>query len=111
MSTDLERIIEARERDVAAGHVGNPATAFDYCKECFGLAALGGSSVALARAAHGVMAALEEYGPSIVPHLLDTDENDGQRLRDALAEWAQAGAQHAQGAGASGALEDTQKAP
>lgn len=29
---------------------------------------------------------LEEYGPSIVPNLLDTDENDGQRLREKLVE-------------------------
>jgi hypothetical protein len=32
-----------------------------------------------------VMAMLEEHGPSIVPHLLDSDENAGQRLRDAIA--------------------------
>jgi hypothetical protein len=32
-----------------------------------------------------VMDMLEEHGPSIVPHLLDTDENAGQRFRDALA--------------------------
>ena len=31
-----------------------------------------------------VMDTLQEYGPSIVPHLLDTDENDGERLRNAL---------------------------
>ncbi len=31
-----------------------------------------------------VMELLEEHGPSIVPHLLDTDENPGQRLRDAI---------------------------
>jgi hypothetical protein len=36
---------------------------------------------ALARAALAVMDTLEEYGPSIVPHLIDTDENDGERLR------------------------------
>lgn len=32
-----------------------------------------------------VMAMLEEHGPSIVPHLLDSDQNAGQRLRDAIA--------------------------
>lgn len=32
-----------------------------------------------------VMATLKEFGPAIVPHLLDTDENDGQRLRNAIA--------------------------
>ena len=32
-----------------------------------------------------VMRLLEEHGPSIVPHLMDTDETAGQRLRDALA--------------------------
>lgn len=31
-----------------------------------------------------VMALLAEHGPSIVPHLLDTDDNAGQRLRTAL---------------------------
>ena len=39
----------------------------------------------LLAAAEAVMADLEEYGSSIVPHLIDTDENDGQRLRDAIA--------------------------
>jgi len=33
--------------------------------------------------AQGVMDHLEE-GPSIVPHLIDTDENDGERTREAL---------------------------
>ena len=28
---------------------------------------------------------LERYGPSIVPHLMDTDQNAGQRMREALA--------------------------
>lgn len=36
-------------------------------------------------AAKEVMSALEEHGPSIVPHLVDTDENAGQRLREAIA--------------------------
>lgn len=31
-----------------------------------------------------VMDLLQKHGPSIVPHLLDTDENAGQRFRDAL---------------------------
>lgn len=34
--------------------------------------------------AKGVMDALEEHGPSIVPHLIDSDENDGERTREAL---------------------------
>ena len=37
-------------------------------------------------AAREVMEDLERYGPSIVPHLLDTDDNAGQRLRKALDE-------------------------
>lgn len=40
---------------------------------------------ALLAAAKEVIAALEEHGGSIVPHLLDTDMNAGQRLRDAIA--------------------------
>ncbi|CAN7602494.1 hypothetical protein [Bosea sp. LjRoot237] len=32
-----------------------------------------------------VMALLAKHGPSIVPHLMDSDDNAGQRLRDALA--------------------------
>lgn len=35
--------------------------------------------------ADAVLTTLQQYGPSIVPHLLDTDANDGQRLRDAIA--------------------------
>jgi hypothetical protein len=38
----------------------------------------------VARQARFVMAALEDHGASIVPHLLDTDDNAGQYLRDAL---------------------------
>jgi hypothetical protein len=33
-----------------------------------------------------VMDLLEEHGASILPHLLDTDENAGQQLREALEE-------------------------
>lgn len=40
--------------------------------------------IEVAEAAKIVMDLLEEHGPSIVPHLLDTDENAGQRLRTAL---------------------------
>ena len=40
---------------------------------------------ALLAAAKEVMGMLEEHGASIVPHLLDTDMNAGQRLRDAIA--------------------------
>lgn len=36
-----------------------------------------------------VMDMLDEHGPSIVPHLLDTDENAGQRFRAALKETGQ----------------------
>lgn len=39
----------------------------------------------VARLARLVMDTLQQYGPSIVGHLLDTDENDGQCLRQALA--------------------------
>lgn len=38
----------------------------------------------VAEYAREVMSYLEKYGSSIVPHLLDTDENPGERLRDAL---------------------------
>jgi hypothetical protein len=38
----------------------------------------------LVREGSAVMRLLEEHGPSIVPHLLDTDDNAGQRFRDAL---------------------------
>ncbi len=36
--------------------------------------------------ANEVMECLEEYGASIVPHLMDTDENSGERLRQLLKE-------------------------
>ena len=39
----------------------------------------------LLTAAKEVMELLQECGPSIVPHLLDTDQNAGQRLRSAIA--------------------------
>lgn len=38
----------------------------------------------LAMKARAVMGDLEKHGPSIVPHLLDTDDNDGQYLRVAV---------------------------
>lgn len=40
---------------------------------------------ALLASAKEVMTKLEEHGGSVVPHLLDTDMNAGQRLRDAIA--------------------------
>ena len=46
----------------------------------------GAPSRALLAAAKEVMAALQEHGSSIVPHLMDSDQNAGQRLRDAIAE-------------------------
>ena len=39
----------------------------------------------MAKAAKEVMDALDKHGPSIVPHLVDTDENAGQRLRELIA--------------------------
>lgn len=39
----------------------------------------------LLEAAKEVMECLEKHGASIVPHLLDSDDNPGQRLRDAIA--------------------------
>jgi hypothetical protein len=39
----------------------------------------------LLSAAKEVMDTLAKFGGSIVPHLLDTDMNAGQRLRDAIA--------------------------
>lgn len=46
------------------------------------------SLLSIAREAQRVMDTLAEYGPSIVPHLMDTDNNAGERLRQALAELA-----------------------
>lgn len=43
------------------------------------------STPQLLAAAKEVMSLLREYGPSIVPHLMDSDQNAGQRLRDAIA--------------------------
>ncbi len=40
---------------------------------------------AVAKAAEEVMKLLSENGASIVPHIIDTDDNPGQRLRNALA--------------------------
>lgn len=45
----------------------------------------------LALAAKDVMELLQRDGAKIVPHLLDTDENAGQRLRDVLEEAIRAG--------------------
>ncbi|UTC28083.1 hypothetical protein GURKE_00510 [Brevundimonas phage vB_BpoS-Gurke] len=42
----------------------------------------------IAREAMTVMSYLEKHGPSIVPHLMDSDDNPGQRLRDALDDFA-----------------------
>ena len=39
---------------------------------------------AVYEAAVAVMQALDEHGGDIVEHLMDTDDNDGQRLRDAI---------------------------
>ena len=39
----------------------------------------------LRKAAKEVMDSLAEHGPSIVPHLMDTDDNAGERLRQAIA--------------------------
>lgn len=39
---------------------------------------------AVLREAETVMRYLDEHGPGIVPHLIDTDDNPGQRLRDAI---------------------------
>ncbi len=101
--TDLERIIEARERDVADIAV---CTQGPPCKSCRlrrgRLAALGPDSVALARAV------LEEHNNvGMCMH----DRKADCPTHQALLAWAQAGAQPAQGTGASGVGEDTQKAP
>jgi hypothetical protein len=40
----------------------------------------------LATAAKRVMDLLEQHGPSIVPHLMDDDDNAGQRLRELIAD-------------------------
>lgn len=44
----------------------------------------------VAEAAKDVMFILKAHGPSVVPHLLDTDDNAGERLRQALSELARA---------------------
>jgi len=41
----------------------------------------------LSMAAYVVMDLLKQHGKSIVPHLIDTDENPGQRLREAQDAW------------------------
>lgn len=41
----------------------------------------------MAGASSRVMNLLEKHGAGIVPHLLDTDENAGQFLREALAKY------------------------
>ena len=38
----------------------------------------------LALKAKVVMEMLEEHGPKVVPHLIDTDDNPGQYLRNAI---------------------------
>lgn len=38
----------------------------------------------VAKHARNVMSLLEEHGPGIVLHLMDTDDNSGQYLREAL---------------------------
>ena len=40
----------------------------------------------LALAAKAVMDDLEYFGPNIVPHLIDDDDNDGERLRELIGE-------------------------
>lgn len=40
----------------------------------------------VASAARAVMKTLAHHGPSVVPHLLDTDDNPGERCRQALRE-------------------------
>lgn len=42
------------------------------------------SHQAIVMQASAVMRMLEEHGASIVPHLIDNDDNAGQRLREAL---------------------------
>lgn len=44
----------------------------------------------LAKAGVEVMDLLESYGGSIVPHLLDTDENAGEQLRRLIADYERA---------------------
>ncbi len=91
--TDLERIIADRERDVAAiepigvlvqyedgKRTEKPVRIMLDTEADRRLAALGGPSVALARAAHEALDTLDEWRPV-----------QGQRLRAALLAWAQAG--------------------
>jgi hypothetical protein len=42
--------------------------------------------VRLATSAKRVMDMLEEHGPSVVPHLIDTDDNPGQFLREDISQ-------------------------
>lgn len=59
--------------------------AFNFPGEMLANACLIAAAPDLYKNAKEVMAALEEHGASIVPHLLDTDDNAGQRLREAIA--------------------------
>lgn len=40
---------------------------------------------ALRREAASMLATLDKYGPGIIAHFMDTDDNAGQRLRELLA--------------------------
>lgn len=88
-------------RDCAdCGGIGDLDTAWE-CRTCKGHGVLHLTDAEcrifdlfprLLQAAEEVMADLAEYGPSIVGHLMDTDQNAGQRLRDAIAEAKSGGA-------------------
>lgn len=92
VDTLLARVarLQVERRDAARrGHkaVINSAN-YNLLRELDALAkalhALATENEALGRAASEVMTALQAHGASIVPHLLDTDDNAGQRLRHLL---------------------------
>ena len=68
--------------DVRPMELANAAFIVECCN---GYAALQAENAELRKAAKEVMDSLAEYGPSIVPHLMDTDDNAGERLRQAIA--------------------------
>lgn len=61
-----------------------PYASTDYEEDCANQCLLC-AAPELLEAAECVMDMLKEHGPSIVPHLLDSDDNAGQQLRNAIA--------------------------
>ena len=81
--TEMSKEINLSKTDIHIGQHKEGCAACDELREslrradCF---------PALLAAATEVMALLERYGPSIVPHLMDSDDNPGESLRAAIRE-------------------------